>query len=586
MQRGLMSHRRRVVLSTLLASLFSVLASSLHAQFGTGMRARDTLIRGATVFDASGEMLEGHDVLISGKRIKAIGRGLARSRGARVIDGEGKVVIPALIDAAGTIGLAGGPGGRQDASLSVLDRFNSYDTASFNEALSGGVAFAYLRSTGVRRGVGGRGHGVRISVKPGDDRSKFAIDDSDAVHVVVGVGGGSPIVRRLEIDALRSMFEAARKYEESLEKYKEELEKYEKELAEKAKTAGKDKKDGKSDKKKPEGKKDDGEKKKRRDFPRPRRRRRRSAPEPTEPGVFARLIEAAEAERREIEELARYHEPQPIDFAKLHDCDVCGFIHGEDDDHLSIAQAFDYFEFAPKIAVDDSKTKKPAKKAKPTKKPREPRANPVYDKLLEVLEGGVRVRIEVHRAEDILGVLELVEDFPMRVVLEGVTEGYYVADAIAKAKVPVVVAAGPRAPEQERASRGRGRLAPPPFGGIRGRRFAPGRVSGRGNNRGVFHPANAARLHAAGVPLAIGSLDSGTSELLQAAAWAAGHGLPRNVALKAITSHAAKIIGQGSSLGSLVVGRSAGLCLLSGDPFDPTTQIEAVYVDGRRVFKR
>ena len=60
--------------------------------------ARDTLIRGARVFDGSGEPAVVRDVLVRGDRIVAIGPRLRRATGTTVIDARGLTLIPGLHD--------------------------------------------------------------------------------------------------------------------------------------------------------------------------------------------------------------------------------------------------------------------------------------------------------------------------------------------------------------------------------------------------------------------------------------------------------------------------------------------------------
>jgi hypothetical protein len=62
-------------------------------------------------------------------------------------------------------------------------------------------------------------------------------------------------------------------------------------------------------------------------------------------------------------------------------------------------------------------------------------------------------------------------------------------------------------------------------------------------------------------------------------------GLPRDVALKAVTLAAAESIGFEYRLGSLEQGKDANLLVLSGDPFSPTTRVERVVLEGRTVYE-
>jgi hypothetical protein len=63
-----------------------------------------------------------------------------------------------------------------------------------------------------------------------------------------------------------------------------------------------------------------------------------------------------------------------------------------------------------------------------------------------------------------------------------------------------------------------------------------------------------------------------------------GAGFDREIAIRALTSEPAALLGVGERLGSLEKGKDANLLFLSGDPFEPTTRIEAVMLDGRFVF--
>lgn len=60
-------------------------------------------------------------------------------------------------------------------------------------------------------------------------------------------------------------------------------------------------------------------------------------------------------------------------------------------------------------------------------------------------------------------------------------------------------------------------------------------------------------------------------------------GLDRQVAIQAMTSSPAEFLGLGERLGSLDEGKDANLLFLSGDPFEVSTQVEAVMLDGQFV---
>ncbi|MBL4770058.1 MAG: amidohydrolase family protein [Planctomycetes bacterium] len=60
-------------------------------------------------------------------------------------------------------------------------------------------------------------------------------------------------------------------------------------------------------------------------------------------------------------------------------------------------------------------------------------------------------------------------------------------------------------------------------------------------------------------------------------------GLDEQIALSAMTLEPARLLGMGETHGSLEVGKVADLLILSGRPFEPASDIDAVMVDGKFV---
>ncbi len=75
----------------------------------------------------------------------------------------------------------------------------------------------------------------------------------------------------------------------------------------------------------------------------------------------------------------------------------------------------------------------------------------------------------------------------------------------------------------------------------------------------------------------------GTRYLSAHAAWAVAQGLDPRLALRAVTSNPAKVFGLDKRVGRIAPGRDGDLLLLSGDPFDLTTRVLAVWNQGRLV---
>lgn len=93
------------------------------------------------------------------------------------------------------------------------------------------------------------------------------------------------------------------------------------------------------------------------------------------------------------------------------------------------------------------------------------------------------------------------------------------------------------------------------------------------------------KLYDAGVPFAIASAGDAAHErsMPYDAAMAIAHGLPAEVALRAITLDAAKILGIGDRLGSIEPGKDGTLIVTDGDILDIRTTVRAAFIRGREL---
>lgn len=176
--------------------------------------------------------------------------------------------------------------------------------------------------------------------------------------------------------------------------------------------------------------------------------------------------------------------------------------------------------------------------------------------LVEVLEKRRIVHHHCHRADDIVTVLRLKEEFGFDVVLHHVSEAWKVAPEIARAGVgcSVIVLDSPG-----------GKIEAADFSLVTG-----------------------AVLEEAGVPCALHTDDPVTDSrlFLRTAALAVRAGMSREKALEALTLAGAKMLGLGDRIGSLDLGKDADILVLSGDPLSVKTQVLATFVEGRKVFDR
>ena len=99
----------------------------------------------------------------------------------------------------------------------------------------------------------------------------------------------------------------------------------------------------------------------------------------------------------------------------------------------------------------------------------------------------------------------------------------------------------------------------------------------------VEAPLAASRLHQAGVRFAFqsGGLKQ-PRQYRENAIKAIKAGLPKEVALRAMTLTPAEIFGVSEQLGSIEVGKIANLVVTTGDLFEEATRVRYVFVDGQR----
>ena len=162
----------------------------------------------------------------------------------------------------------------------------------------------------------------------------------------------------------------------------------------------------------------------------------------------------------------------------------------------------------------------------------DPEKTPDRDLGLEmigrVLKGEIPLMITANRAQDIAGTLRLAKEFNIRVWLDSASEGYLLIDEIKAAGVPVIVH-----PTMVRA-----------FADFENMSFE-----------------TAAKLHKAGIPVALQSGTRATCPRPRRARGrvGGGHGLTR--ALATITIDALKILGIDNRVGSLAVGKDGDVAL-------------------------
>lgn len=183
-----------------------------------------------------------------------------------------------------------------------------------------------------------------------------------------------------------------------------------------------------------------------------------------------------------------------------------------------------------------------------------PERDLAMEALVEVLAGKRVVHHHTHRHDDILTVLRLQKEFGFKVVLHHVSEAWKVADEIAAAGVACSLI-----------------LLDSPGGKLEAR---------------DLEWRNGAELEKRGVRTAFHTDDpiNDSRTFLRSAALAVRAGMSREKALEGMTLAGAEMLDLADQVGSLAVGKSADLVVLSGDPLSIYTRVLETWVEGEKVF--
>ena len=172
----------------------------------------------------------------------------------------------------------------------------------------------------------------------------------------------------------------------------------------------------------------------------------------------------------------------------------------------------------------------------------------------QVLQGEIPLRIRAKSYMDIKTAFRLMEEFGYRWILEGGVDAYRYLDELEENDIPVIYG-----PVYQKIGRGdfnredeKYVARTPVLLAERGIRFA------FQNNE-----------------------ESPISALRDEVIYAVELGLTKDKALKALTLDAARILGVENRLGSVAKGKDADLLVFDGDPFEPSSSLLNVIIDGK-----
>lgn len=217
---------------------------------------------------------------------------------------------------------------------------------------------------------------------------------------------------------------------------------------------------------------------------------------------------------------------------------------------LTLQKLANTFEDAQKkLAKQATKKAKASKKDKKENNGKEPKRSELVVNAL--LAGEKPLLAYVDRATDILALLKLKQKYHLDLVLIGAQDAVLVSDAIAKANVPVMTNAIDNLPSS--------------FDSLHG------------------SLSNVSKLNQAGIKVIISN--SGESHNINQLRFDAGvavaNGLEKMAAIAAVTANVADVFKLNS--GRIAVGKNADLVLWSNDPFEISTKVDTMWINGKEV---
>ena len=176
------------------------------------------------------------------------------------------------------------------------------------------------------------------------------------------------------------------------------------------------------------------------------------------------------------------------------------------------------------------------------------------DVLSQLLKGEIKALITANSSVDIMNAIRIAKEFNLKLVLDGAAEAYLLIDEIKKAKAEIILHATMARNEDDMLNMTR---------------------------------ESAALLTKAGIPVSIESGQEAyvpkTRIVLYEAALTLAYGQTFEEALKSITINPAKLLGIDQRVGSIETGKDADMVMYDGDPFEYTTHVCNVIIDGQVV---
>jgi imidazolonepropionase-like amidohydrolase len=192
---------------------------------------------------------------------------------------------------------------------------------------------------------------------------------------------------------------------------------------------------------------------------------------------------------------------------------------------------------------------------------------PENDKKLAALQPALRGEMPVlfiaNTDNDIRRALMIADEFKLKPMIAGALYGYRVVNTLKAKNIPVILSVDfPLRPNDW------------PDDEEESLRVLQSRAE---------TPKGAAMLAQAGVKFAFTSGSLRPADFLSNIRRAVENGLPKDEALRALTSNAAELFGASEQLGTVETGKIANLVVMSGDLWNKDSKIKHVFIDGHQI---
>lgn len=177
----------------------------------------------------------------------------------------------------------------------------------------------------------------------------------------------------------------------------------------------------------------------------------------------------------------------------------------------------------------------------------------MLEAMIPFVEGRLPVVMHAQLVRDIRAALEFADEFKLQPILAGAQDVARVIPDLKQRNIPVILGPILALPQRE-------------------------------DDPYDLLMANAKALYDAGIRFSIQTDDAhNTRNLPYHAAACAAFGLPKEIALRAITLSPAEIFGVADRLGSLEVGKVANVIVTDGDPLEIRTNVRRVFIAGEEI---